>query len=98
MTAKKRTEQKQDGGSGANFEKSIERLEKIVGEMESGSLSLEKMIGHFDEGQTLVKFCTDTLNEVEKKIEIMVKRGGATVTEPFDGAESKDDEDDDDLF
>ena len=33
-----------------NFEKALERLETIVGEMESGTLSLEKMMACFEEG------------------------------------------------
>lgn len=67
-----------------NFEKALERLETIVGEMESGSLSLEKMMACFEEGTELVKFCTQKLNEVEKKIEILAKKGEEIVSEPFE--------------
>ncbi len=70
-----------------NFEKSIERLETIVEEMEAGSLELDKMMTRFEEGMGLVKFCTAKLNEVEKKIEILVKKGDHTVAEPFDQPE-----------
>ena len=66
------------------FEKSMERLEKIVAEMESGKLSLEEMIARFEEGQALTRFCTTKLNEVEKKIEILVKKGGEVEAAPFD--------------
>ena len=65
------------------FEKSLERLETIVREMESGELSLEKMMKHFEEGMRLVGTCSSKLNEVERKIELLVKKGGTTVTEPF---------------
>ena len=65
------------------FEKSLERLETIVKEMESGTLSLEKMMTHFEEGTTLVKLCTKKLHEVESKIELLVKKGDELVTEPF---------------
>ena len=66
------------------FEKALERLEEIVGEMEGGSLSLDKMIAGFEEGQALLKFCTQKLNEVEKKIEVLVKKGDKVSTEPLD--------------
>ncbi len=66
-----------------SFEKSLGRLEDIVKEMESGQLSLERMMAHFEEGSKLVKSCTHKLNEVEKKIEVLVKKGQAVVTEPF---------------
>ena len=65
------------------FEKSLERLETIVREMESGEISLEKMMKHFEEGMGLVGICSAKLNEVERKIELLVKKGGATVTEAF---------------
>jgi exodeoxyribonuclease VII small subunit len=77
MTTKKTQEQ-------PHFEKSMERLERIVAEMEGGKLSLEDMIARFEEGQTLVKFCTRKLNEVEKRIEILVKKGDDEEAEPFD--------------
>ena len=67
-----------------NFEKALERLEAIVAEMEGGTLSLEKMMSCFEEGTELVKFCNQKLNEVEKKIEILAKKGEEIVAEPFE--------------
>ena len=66
------------------FEHSLKRLETIVGEMETGSLSLEDMMNRFEEGTGLVKFCTEKLDEVEQKIEKLVKKGDQIVTEPFE--------------
>lgn len=77
MTSKKTSDQ-------PNFEKALERLETIVHEMEAGSLELDKMMQRFEEGMSLVKFCTEKLNEVEKRIEILVQREGRTVAEPFE--------------
>ena len=68
----------------ANFEKALARLETIVQEMEGGALSLEKMMAHFEEGSELVKFCTKKLNEVERKIEVLVKKGDSVTTESFE--------------
>lgn len=67
-----------------DFEKSLERLEQIVADMESGSLSLEDMIARFEEGQLLIKFCSKKLNEVEKKVEVLVKKGDSLTTEDLD--------------
>jgi len=66
-----------------SFEKAMERLDKIVAEMESGSLPLETMISRFEEGRGLIDVCTKKLNEIEKKVEILVKKGEQTVAEPF---------------
>lgn len=67
-----------------DFEKSLERLEAIVEEMEGGDLSLEQMIKHFEEGSKLVTLCTGKLNEVEQKIEKLVKKSGELTSEPFE--------------
>ena len=72
-----------------NFEKALARLEEIAAEMESGELGLEKMVAAFEEGQKLVKLCSTKLNEVEKKIEQLVKNADGSVgTEPFAGEKS----------
>jgi len=69
---------------GADFEQSLARLEELVDEMESGELGLEAMITHFEEGSELVSLCSKKLNEVEQKIEKLVKKDGAMKTVPFD--------------
>ena len=72
-----------------SFEKALARLEEIAAEMESGELGLEKMVAAFEEGQKLVKLCSSKLNEVEKKIEMLVKKSDVTtVAEPFEGEKS----------
>lgn len=67
-----------------DFEKSLERLETIVDDMEGGALSLEQMIKHFEEGSKLVTLCSEKLTEVEQKIEKLVKKGNGLGTEPFE--------------
>ena len=70
-----------------SFEESLERLEALVEQIESGELSLEKMITHFEEGSALVERCSKKLSEVELKIEKLVKRGESLEREPFDSEE-----------
>ncbi len=66
------------------FEESLARLEAIVKEMESGQLSLDQMMAHFEEGSALVKQCGNKLNEVEKKIEQLIRKGDELQTAPFE--------------
>ena len=73
----------------ADFEKSLGRLEELVAEMESGELSLEAMIKHFEEGSGLVGLCTKKLNEVEQKIEKLVKKDGELQEVPFEKEEAE---------
>ena len=55
------------------FEMSLKKLEDIVHKLEEGDLSLEDSIKSFEEGMKLVKTCETRLNEVQKKIEILIK-------------------------
>jgi exodeoxyribonuclease VII small subunit len=79
-----------DARPAPGFEESLKRLETIVHEMESGDLSLDQMMRHFEEGDKLAKFCNAKLNEVERKIEKLVKKDGGIATEPFETKESDD--------
>jgi len=81
--SKKKTETQDSRTEGVSFEKALDRLEMLVREMESGELSLEDMMARFEEGQALVKVCAGTLNQVERRIEILVKEGERVVAEPF---------------
>ena len=55
------------------FESALEELEEVVEQLESGELSLEDSLTAFEKGVGLVRFCNQKLNEVEKKIEMLVK-------------------------
>jgi len=66
------------------FETALKRLETLVEEMEAGDLSLDQMITHFEEGSKLVEVCGKRLNEVEQRIEKLVKKDGEITTEPFE--------------
>jgi exodeoxyribonuclease VII small subunit len=55
------------------FEEALEELEKVVERLESGELSLEDSLAAFEQGVSLVRYCNQRLNEVERKIELLVK-------------------------
>ena len=69
------------------FEAALKRLEEIVANMESGEVDLDTMIALFEEGQRLVKQCSATLNDVEKRIEKIVDDGkGGLAVDPLERA------------
>lgn len=76
-----------------SFEQALQRLDAIVREMEAGSLSLDTMIQRFEEGQALIGVCNRKLNEVERKIEMLVKKDGDTKAVPFEDEAEDVDED-----
>jgi len=67
----------------SSFEDSLKKLEAIVEKMESGDLKLEDSLKLFEEGMKLTKECNSRLNEIEKKVKLLLK--GAT-------AKTKDEE------
>lgn len=68
-----------------SFEKAINDLEKIVKALESGDLPLEKALEKFEAGIKLSRYCTETLDEAEKRVTmLMADETGASVETPFD--------------
>jgi exodeoxyribonuclease VII small subunit len=75
------------------FEKAMKQLEEIVQELESIDLPLEKAIKKFEEGVQLAKFCSEKLDETEKKISILLKdQNGQVIEKPFISETEPDDE------
>ncbi len=66
------------------FEECLERLEKIVQELEKGEVPLEKSLTLFEEGMQLSTTCRKQLDEAEGKVEILLKQNGKVQTEPFE--------------
>jgi len=68
-----------------NFEGAMDRLEKIVEQMESGNLPLEDLIVRYEEGMKLVKICQERLANAEQKIEIITRNSaGKAVVQEFE--------------
>ncbi len=69
-----------------SFEEAMGQLEKIVQELESGDLALEKALKKFEEGVRLSRFCFDKLEETEQKITVLTSDTSGNVREaPFAG-------------
>lgn len=70
------------------FEKAFQQLEKIVQRLEAEEIPLDESLQLFEEGIRLSRFCHQRLEEVEKKIElILADAKGQPVTEPFEEPE-----------
>ena len=73
------------------FEKALERLEKIVEELESGNIPLEDALKKYEEGVKLSRACSEKLAQAEKKIEVLTKTlNGTLKREPFEFDEKKE--------
>jgi len=67
-----------------DFEKSLQHLEKIVSNMESGELGLEESLEQFEQGIKLAKTCQDTLANAEIRVEQLIDKNGLQQTVPFE--------------
>lgn len=67
------------------FEESMNELEQVVKDLESGELSLDESIKKFEDGMKLSKYCSSLLEDAEKKISLLIeKENGEVVEEPFE--------------
>ena len=70
------------------FEKALARLEEIVQKLEKGDLPLEQSLKLFEEGIRLSRICNTRLEEVERKVEILLKdKAGNMTANPFEEEE-----------
>ena len=55
------------------FEMAMKQLEQIVQDLETGDMPLEKAIKKFEEGIRVSKYCSEKLDESEKKITLLMR-------------------------
>ena len=78
-----------------SFEKALERLQEIVAELEDPEKGLEASLELFEEGVALSRFCRSRIDEIQKRVDVVLKETPeGLATGPLD--EELDDEDDDD--
>ncbi len=68
------------------FEECLQRLEKIVDQLEKGEIPLEQALKLFEEGIALSNNCRKELEDAEGKVEILLKQNGKLQVEPFETA------------
>lgn len=57
--------------SALNYEQAFSELEQIVGQIESGQMSLEASLAAYKRGNLLLEFCQKSLAEVEQQVKIL---------------------------
>ena len=86
--------------SAGGFETRLERLRKIVDELERGELPLEKAIERYEEGVSVLKVCAETLANARLRVEELSRdadeslglRHAKDLEEATDGDETDEDE------
>ncbi|MFH1983645.1 MAG: exodeoxyribonuclease VII small subunit [Pseudomonadota bacterium] len=66
------------------FESAMKQLEKIVDTLEDDTVSLDSALKKFEEGMKLVRYCSDQLDAMEKKVALLTETPDGGVAElPF---------------
>jgi len=67
------------------FEDALKRLEKLVSEMEGGTLDLDAMLARFEEGKKLAAYCRKELDAIGLRIEKATAAGAEAFSPTGDG-------------
>jgi len=69
----------------ASFDDGLDRLEALVQQLESGSLSLEEALARFEEGVQLSQVLQKQLAEAQRRVDVLkAGLGGEYRAEPLD--------------
>tara|TARA_Y100001960_G_scaffold66127_1_gene69606 strand:- start:609 stop:833 length:225 start_codon:yes stop_codon:yes gene_type:complete len=66
-----------------NFEETLQKLESIVDQLESGDVDLEKSVQLYEEGMRLKKICEEKLKNVEMQIKKIKTDNNKIIKEDF---------------
>jgi exodeoxyribonuclease VII small subunit len=84
---------KDPADAGLSFESAMERLDKIVEQMESSKLSLQELLVRYEEGVRLVAICNEQLAAAENRIEMLTNNASsAAVERPREPTKEQSDE------
>ena len=66
------------------FEEGLRKLEEIVNTLDEGKAPLDEALRLFEEGVGLIKKLSKTLDDIERKVEVLVKKDdGSLEKKPF---------------
>lgn len=63
------------------FEEAMKKLEEIVERLENGNMPLDEAVEIFEEGIQLSKYCSKKLDEVERRITVILQDSNGKITE-----------------
>jgi exodeoxyribonuclease VII small subunit len=71
--------------AGLTFEEAFERLEQAVGALDTGDLSLDEAMEHFEEGMKLAQYCEHLLDDAELRVQqLLADSAGNLTLAPFE--------------
>jgi exodeoxyribonuclease VII small subunit len=59
----------------ASYGEAVEQLEQLVAALESGQLPLEQLLGQYQRGAELLRYCRERLQAVEDQVKLLDESG-----------------------
>lgn len=57
------------------LEEAFDKLDEMLSELESEDISLEESFQKYEQGMKLLKYCDETIEQVEKKVLLLQENG-----------------------
>ena len=74
-----------DASPVADFEASLDQLERLVEKMEHGEMSLEESLAAYERGVGLYRHCQQALEQAELRVRLLSDPDAPERAEPFPG-------------
>ena len=67
------------------FETALDKLSAVIEKLEDSETSLDEALKLYEEGISLIRFCTQKLDDAEQKIKLLQKSGDTVTETEYDG-------------
>ena len=67
------------------FETALDKLSEVIKKLEDSETSLDEALKLYEEGISLIRFCTQKLDDAEQKIKLLQKSGDTVSETEYSG-------------
>ena len=60
----------------ASYGDAVQQLEQLLSRLESGQLPLEDLLGQYQRGAELLRYCRERLQVLEEQVKVLDEQGG----------------------
>ena len=60
----------------ASYGDAVQQLEQLLAQLESGQLPLEDLLGQYQRGAELLRYCRERLQVLEEQVKVLDEQGG----------------------
>ncbi|CAM5792441.1 exodeoxyribonuclease VII small subunit [Ottowia pentelensis] len=60
----------------ASYGDAVQQLEQLLAQLESGQLPLEELLGQYQRGAELLRYCRERLQVLEEQVKVLDEQGG----------------------